>query len=358
MTLNAVVLPAPFGPIRPEICPDSTSNETPSRATMPPKRNVISRTDSNVATASGSLLARTDVGKPFGPRQGSRGAQSAARPIAPASRAAATATNDAVTSRGFDVRRDDATQPVVDGAEPLGIGRLERRAPGRLRDARERRPVGRHRDGDLGRLPGRPSPCRERAERDRVDRHTRLPREARSVVRLQHSRASGRRRRGARPRRGARGSAGRASELSPVDERTSSTARATASPIAVPKPGASDCDSVLQRSPVGRRRSEDDRVVGERDEADPDPLRHVVGERGNRRRAASSRLGATSVAFIEIETSTTSTTVARSGSSRGACAGGRPRRRGARPRRAAARRSGGGPARTAGDPGEHREVRE
>ena len=46
ITLNAVVLPAPFGPIRPEICPDSTSNETPSRATMPPKRNVISRTDS------------------------------------------------------------------------------------------------------------------------------------------------------------------------------------------------------------------------------------------------------------------------------------------------------------------------
>ena len=38
MTLNAVVLPAPFGPMRPEICPFSTSNDTPSRATMPPKR--------------------------------------------------------------------------------------------------------------------------------------------------------------------------------------------------------------------------------------------------------------------------------------------------------------------------------
>jgi len=44
MTLNAVVLPAPFGPMSPEICPSSTSNETPSSATMPPKRRVTSRT--------------------------------------------------------------------------------------------------------------------------------------------------------------------------------------------------------------------------------------------------------------------------------------------------------------------------
>jgi hypothetical protein len=44
MTLNAVVLPAPFGPMRPDICPCSTSNDTPSRATMPPKRRVTSRT--------------------------------------------------------------------------------------------------------------------------------------------------------------------------------------------------------------------------------------------------------------------------------------------------------------------------
>ena len=52
MTLNAVVLPAPFGPISPEIWPASTSKETPSRATMPPKRSVTSRTDSNVAIAA------------------------------------------------------------------------------------------------------------------------------------------------------------------------------------------------------------------------------------------------------------------------------------------------------------------
>src|SRR3954453_20815839 len=39
MTLNAVVLPAPFGPIRPKIVPSSASRETSSRATIPPKRS-------------------------------------------------------------------------------------------------------------------------------------------------------------------------------------------------------------------------------------------------------------------------------------------------------------------------------
>src|SRR5439155_22282737 len=38
MTLNAVVFPAPFGPIRPTISPTATSSDTPSSATMPPKR--------------------------------------------------------------------------------------------------------------------------------------------------------------------------------------------------------------------------------------------------------------------------------------------------------------------------------
>ncbi len=36
MTLNAVVLPAPFGPISPKIVCGSTSKLTSSRATMPP----------------------------------------------------------------------------------------------------------------------------------------------------------------------------------------------------------------------------------------------------------------------------------------------------------------------------------
>ena len=46
MTLNAVVLPAPFGPIRPTICPSGTSKETPSRATIPPNRRVTFRSES------------------------------------------------------------------------------------------------------------------------------------------------------------------------------------------------------------------------------------------------------------------------------------------------------------------------
>src|SRR5262245_37733701 len=43
--LNSVVLPAPLGPIRPTICPSATSKVTLSRATIPPKRTVRSRTE-------------------------------------------------------------------------------------------------------------------------------------------------------------------------------------------------------------------------------------------------------------------------------------------------------------------------
>ncbi len=42
--LNSVVLPAPFGPIRPQMSPRRTSKLTPSSATMPPKRTVTPRT--------------------------------------------------------------------------------------------------------------------------------------------------------------------------------------------------------------------------------------------------------------------------------------------------------------------------
>ena len=41
-TSNNVVLPAPFGPIRPQIWPGGTSKATPSKAVIPPKRTVIS----------------------------------------------------------------------------------------------------------------------------------------------------------------------------------------------------------------------------------------------------------------------------------------------------------------------------
>jgi hypothetical protein len=40
ITLKAVVFPAPFGPIRPTISPGSAVKETPSSATIPPKRFV------------------------------------------------------------------------------------------------------------------------------------------------------------------------------------------------------------------------------------------------------------------------------------------------------------------------------
>src|SRR3954451_20958899 len=39
MTLTAVFLPAPFGPISPKIVPSCASSETSSRATIPPKRS-------------------------------------------------------------------------------------------------------------------------------------------------------------------------------------------------------------------------------------------------------------------------------------------------------------------------------
>src|SRR4051794_32813442 len=47
ITLNAVVLPAPFGPISPTISPSPTSNETSSSATIPPKRRVTCFTSSS-----------------------------------------------------------------------------------------------------------------------------------------------------------------------------------------------------------------------------------------------------------------------------------------------------------------------
>src|SRR3954465_11799545 len=47
MQLKVVVLPAPFGPISPQICRSSTSKETPATAVTPPKRTTTSRTSSN-----------------------------------------------------------------------------------------------------------------------------------------------------------------------------------------------------------------------------------------------------------------------------------------------------------------------
>src|SRR5437870_4441182 len=46
MTLNSVVLPAPFGPINPVIRPASAVSEASSSATLPPKRTLTPRTSS------------------------------------------------------------------------------------------------------------------------------------------------------------------------------------------------------------------------------------------------------------------------------------------------------------------------
>src|SRR3954470_15893069 len=62
MQLNAVVLPAPFGPISPTISHSSTFRFRPSIAVRPPKRMVRSRTSS---TDTGALH-RADAGVPFG----------------------------------------------------------------------------------------------------------------------------------------------------------------------------------------------------------------------------------------------------------------------------------------------------
>src|SRR6476469_1290411 len=52
MALKQVVLPAPFGPIRPRISPSLMSKETWSRATSPPNRSVASSTSRSALRVS------------------------------------------------------------------------------------------------------------------------------------------------------------------------------------------------------------------------------------------------------------------------------------------------------------------
>src|SRR4051795_9945071 len=56
MTLNAVVLPAPFGPMRPAISPSSTVSDSSSSARMPPKRRLTLSTSSSATVASFSQM--------------------------------------------------------------------------------------------------------------------------------------------------------------------------------------------------------------------------------------------------------------------------------------------------------------
>ena len=125
MTLNAVVLPAPFGPIRPQIWPRATSRETPSSATMPPNRTVTSRTERSACSAmcGGSLLCRRTIGNPLA-RISDR-----ARPL------------KCGRLRGRSCRGDGVLRPCVAGAGERGHGLESRRGS-------PRQPGG-------GRLPGR-----------------------------------------------------------------------------------------------------------------------------------------------------------------------------------------------------------
>ena len=69
-TLNSVVLPAPFGPMRPMICPSCRSRLTLLTAVRPPKRTVTSR--SSAAGRSGAVRGRRPraAGSARGPRTG------------------------------------------------------------------------------------------------------------------------------------------------------------------------------------------------------------------------------------------------------------------------------------------------
>src|SRR6185312_10958774 len=60
----AVVLPAPFGPIRPKIVPSSASRETSSRATIPPNRSDAFWSESRPIPAARTLrfpAARVEI---------------------------------------------------------------------------------------------------------------------------------------------------------------------------------------------------------------------------------------------------------------------------------------------------------
>ena len=50
MQLNRVVLPAPFGPIRPQIAPRATAKLTSCNGVTPPKRIVTPSTASSAAS--------------------------------------------------------------------------------------------------------------------------------------------------------------------------------------------------------------------------------------------------------------------------------------------------------------------
>src|SRR5215212_1918486 len=68
MALSAVLLPAPFGPMRPRMRPSSTRKSTPSSATVVPKTLRRPRASMN-AMASALLLGAARRRLPFGLQQ-------------------------------------------------------------------------------------------------------------------------------------------------------------------------------------------------------------------------------------------------------------------------------------------------
>jgi hypothetical protein len=58
MQLKSVVLPAPFGPIRPQIAPRATSKETSRSAVTPPNRIVTPSTTNRAEVCESAPSAR------------------------------------------------------------------------------------------------------------------------------------------------------------------------------------------------------------------------------------------------------------------------------------------------------------
>src|SRR5262249_54932264 len=66
--LKSVVLPAPLGPIRPTMAPLGTSKDTPSSATMPPKRTEMLLTLSRASPLAFGAARKTDCASMDGRR--------------------------------------------------------------------------------------------------------------------------------------------------------------------------------------------------------------------------------------------------------------------------------------------------
>ena len=145
ITLNAVVFPAPLGPISPTISPAGTSKDTSSSATTPPKRRVTFSTERSAATwamvtrSRGTIATRqsgeaADRRRPAGRRRASR--SRAATPAAPGE-------DHLERPLGVGSRRAAPVDPVHAGHEP-GVASGERDAvllAGAAARHRERRPL-------------------------------------------------------------------------------------------------------------------------------------------------------------------------------------------------------------------------